>query len=106
MKQYIDEFLDPNKASYVDHLTTNKAFKVLNIAEIDYFDIPSLSLKADYEIHFRQPPNSCFINNYNPVMLKIWRANINLQPVINYYKAVSYMSAYFSKSELETSQTL
>ena len=106
MKQYIDEFLDPSKTSYVDNLTTNKAFKVLNIAEIDYFDIPSLSLKADYEIHFRQPPNSSFINNYNPVILKIWRANINLQPVINYYKAVSYMSAYFSKSELETSQTL
>ena len=31
---------------------------------------------------------------------------MDLQPVFNYYKAVSYMSAYFSKSELETSQAL
>ena len=39
-------------------------------------------------------------------MLKAWRAYMDLQPVFNYYKAVSYMSAYFSKSEWETSQAL
>ena len=31
---------------------------------------------------------------------------MDLQSVFNYYKAVSYMSAYFSKSESETSQAL
>ena len=39
-------------------------------------------------------------------MLKAWWANMDLQSVFNYYKAVSYISAYFSKSESETSQTL
>ena len=39
-------------------------------------------------------------------MLKTWRVNMDLQPVFNYYKAVSYISAYFSKSELKTSQAL
>ena len=39
-------------------------------------------------------------------MLKVWKANMDLQSVFNYYKAVSYMSAYFSKSESETSQAL
>ena len=39
-------------------------------------------------------------------MLKAWRAIMDLQPVFKYYKAVSYMSAYFSKSEWETSQAL
>ena len=42
---------------------------------------------------------NCIINNYNPVLLKAWLANIDLQPVYNYYKEVSYMTAYFSKSE-------
>ena len=39
-------------------------------------------------------------------MLKAWRANMDSQPVFNYYKAVLYMSAYFAKSKLETSQAL
>ena len=31
------------------------------------------------------------MSNYNPVLLKAWQANIDLQPVYNHYKAVSYM---------------
>ena len=106
VKQYTDKFLDPSKASYVDNLTVNEALKFLNIAEVDYYDTLSLSPISDCEIHLRRPPNSCFINNYNPIMLKVWKANMDLQSVFNYYKAVSYMSAYFSKSESETSQAL
>ena len=97
VKQYIDEFLDPNKASYVDNLTANEALKFLNIVVVDYYG--ALSLSPNYEIHLKRSPNSCFINNYNPIMLKAWGANIDLQPVFKYYEAVSYMSVYFSKSE-------
>ena len=93
VKQYIDEFLDPGKASYADNLTVNEALKFLNVVEVDYYDALSLSPTSVHEIHLRRSPNSCFINNYNPITLKAWRANMNLQPVFNYYKAVSYMSA-------------
>ena len=31
---------------------------------------------------------------------------MDLQPVLNYYKAVSYMCAYFKKSETESSEAL
>ena len=34
------------------------------------------------------------------------QCNIDLQPVYNYYKAVSYMTAYFSKSENSTSEAM
>ena len=76
-------FYIPKKGILVDNLTVNKALKFLNIAEIDYYDVLSLS------------PIS--------IMLKVWRDNVDLQPVFNYYKPVSYMSACFSKSESETS---
>ena len=33
--------------------------------------------------------------------LMSWEANIDIQPVINHYKAVAYMCVYFSKSEDE-----
>ena len=49
---------------------------------------------------------SCFVNNYNSVLLKAWRANIDLQPVTNYYKAVAYMTAYISTSEHGTSEAM
>ena len=33
-------------------------------------------------------------------------ANLDKQPVINHYKAVTYMCTYFSKSEDETSEAM
>ena len=32
--------------------------------------------------------------------------NLDIQPVRNYYKALTYMTAYFSKSESEVSEAL
>lgn len=46
------------------------------------------------------------MNSNNPTIPKAWQANLDFQPVYNYYKAVSYMCAYFSKSESETSNAL
>ena len=65
VKQYLDEFLDPSKASYVHNLTISEALKFLNIAAVDCCDALSLSPTSDYEIHLRQHPNSSFTNNYN-----------------------------------------
>ena len=56
-----------------------------------------------FKLHLKRDTYSCFINNYNPELLKAWQAKTGLQPVYNYYKAVSYMAAYFLKSENSTS---
>ena len=40
------------------------------------------------------------------MLLKAWQANMDLEPVYNYYKAISYMTAYFSNSGSETSEAL
>ena len=54
----------------------------------------------------KKSAGSCFVNNYNPVLLKAWEANLDIQPVHNYFKALTYMTAYFSKSESEVSESL
>ena len=46
------------------------------------------------------------MNNYFAEGLLAWQANIDIQPVINHYKAVAYMCAYFSKSEDESSEAM
>ena len=50
-------------------------------------------------MNLRRNPGSCFIKNYNLVLLKAWEANLDIQPVRNYYKALTCMTAYLSKSE-------
>ena len=43
------------------------------------------------------------MNNYFDIRLLSWQANIDIQPIFNYYKVVSYMCSYFSKTETESS---
>ena len=38
--------------------------------------------------------------------LQAWKTNTDIQPVFNHHKAVTYMCAYFSKSDDETSETM
>ena len=33
-----------------------------------------VSSTDDFEIHLKRLPNSCFVNNYNPTILKAWQA--------------------------------
>ena len=65
-----------------------------NIVEGDYYNALSVSTDGDFQVHFKRQSNSCFVNNYFAEGLLAWQANIDIQPVINHYKAVAYMCAY------------
>lgn len=54
----------------------------------------------------RRSPDSCFVNNYFKIGLEAWEANIDIQPVFSYYKAVSYTSSFFFKCESESFQAM
>jgi len=72
----------------------------MDISVQDYKN--ALSISTDdrvFQIHLKRNTNSCFVNNYFGEGLLAWEAKIDLQPVFNYYKAIYYMYAYFSKSE-------
>ena len=105
VKDYINLNLDPKKVNifysskegYVAPPTISQVLSELNISEEDYYHALSISSDDDFEIHLKRPTTSCFINNYFAVGLQAWLANIDIQPVFNHYKAVSYMCAYFSR---------
>ena len=65
-----------------------------------------ISTDIEFQVHFKRQTNYCFVNNYFAEGLFSWQANIDIQPVINHYKAVAYMCAYFSKSEDESSEAM
>ena len=114
IKQHIDteldhsklNFLDPTKSNFQVLKSISRILNELELTESEYYEALSISSDKDFQIHFRRPPNSCFINNYFDEGLLAWNTNLDIQPVINHYKAVTYMCAYFSKSEVETSEAM
>ena len=87
----INNYLDPCK-SLCSSKTCKTILNELEITEEGYYWALSVSSDSDYQIHMKRNPDSCFVNNYNPAMLKSLQANLDLQPVHNYYKALSYMA--------------
>ena len=107
VKKFIDEFLNPHKSSFRGNtITISEILIELEISEKDYYGVLSISPDEDFQIHLRRPPNSCFVNNYFDIGLRAWDANMDIQPVFNDFKAISYMCSYFSKSETESSDAM
>lgn len=64
VKQEIDHFLDPSKSSYNSTLTEHDIFNPVDITEEQYHSALSVSPNSSFELHFKRPVDSCFINNY------------------------------------------
>ena len=75
----------------------------MGITEDDYHWGLSISPDNDHEIHLKRSTGSSFVN-YNSVLMKAWEANLDIPPVNNYFKALTYMTACFPKSESEVSE--
>ena len=80
--------------------------KELNISEEEYENALKISDDNGFQLHPRRLTNSCFVNNYFDKGLLAWEANIDIQPVFDYHKAVTYMCNYLSKQEDECSQAM
>ncbi len=106
VKQKIDDVLNPSKPTYDPHATSTDILNDIDITEQDYQWAISLSPDSDYELHLRRPIDSCFINNYFIAGLKGFAANVDLQPVFNHYKCITYVCSYFTKDETECSQAI
>ena len=104
VKKYIDNNLDPNSKSFSNDLSIQEILSSMGITEDDYYWALSISPDNDYEIHLKR--STGFVNNYDPILLKAWETNVDIQPVHNYFKVLTYMTAYFSKSESELSESL
>ena len=111
VKNYIDNelnltkknFLDSTKEDYEELKSIDEILASLEISKHDYEEELSISNDTDFQIHYKRPPNSCFVNNYFCNGLMAWEANMDIQPVFNHCKAVAYMYAYLSKFENECS---
>lgn len=106
VKEKIDNVLNPNKPDYDPKLTETDIFSSLGISEEQYYWALSISGDSYYDLHLKRPIDSCFINNYFVAGIKGFQANVDLQPVFNHYKCVTYVCSYFTKDETECSQAI
>ena len=106
VKKKINEVLDPSKSDYDPNLTHKQVLNLAGISEKDYEWALSISTDSYHELHLKRPVDSCFINNYFIAGVKGFAANVDLQPVFNHYKCLTYVCSYFSKDETECSQAI
>ncbi|KAL2076326.1 hypothetical protein ACEWY4_028078 [Coilia grayii] len=66
-----------------------------------------LQLMSDNSaVMMRRDPKDCWINCYNPLLLRAWNANMDIQYVLNPYSCVMYILSYITKAEHEMSEYL
>ena len=114
VKKYIDTHLNPKTNNlysptenfYQPDKLINAILQELQISEDQYYKTLSISSDTAFQIHFKRDPKACFINNYFEGGLMACEANLDIYPVLHYYKAVSYICAYLSKSENESSEAM
>lgn len=51
-------------------------------------------------------PQDCWVNGYNPMLLRAWNANMDIQFILNPYSCIMYILSYISKAEHEMSDYL
>ena len=107
VKKFIDEFLNPNdKVNYRPDMTGDDVLHYLHTDKSECYNYLSVASGVDYEIHLKRPSNSCFINNHNPIVLYVWQANMDIQPVFDHHKCVTYLCSYMSKGETHCSEAI
>ena len=78
-----------------DQLLTN-----LNISEQNYYLAIRSSLNSP-TVFLKRNPNGLRVNNYNSACLSAWRANMNIQYVLDVYACAMYINCiiYFKSTE-------
>jgi len=86
-------------------ITFNKLLSNLNITEDIYISAIQSSLNTP-TVFLKRSPNELRINNYNPACLKAWKANMDIQFVLDVYACAVYIANYISKSQKGMSDLL
>ena len=106
VKQVLNKVFDT--VARMDISEDTSVDQILQEADVSgkvYHQVLKQSKKSDGIILKRRPCEQ-FINNYNPKILSVWDANMDIQHVSSPYGCVMYVSSYVTKPEHEMSEIL
>ena len=86
-------------------MTFEELLLKLKVTENDYRLAVRSSLNAP-TVFLKRKPNELRINNYNPPCLKAWKANMDVQFVLDVYACAMYIVSYISKAQKGMSELL
>ena len=86
-------------------ITFDQLLTELDVSERQYILAIRSSLNTP-TIFLKRSPNELRINNYNPTCLRAWRANIDIQYVLDVYACAMYIVSYISKAQKGMSELL
>ncbi len=86
-------------------ITFDELLKELDVSEHDYVLAVRSSINCP-TIFLKRTPNELRINNYNSACLHAWRANMDIQFVLDVYACAMYIVSYISKAQKGMSELL
>ena len=99
IKKYLNDLKEGENITFDDLLIK------LDITEKNYLLAIQSGLNAP-TICLKRQPNELRINNYNPACLSAWRANMDIQFVLDVYACAVYIVSYISKAQKGMSELL
>ena len=88
-----------------EYNSTRELFDKLGITQ-SQFEKAHHQIASQESIIIGRKPGDVWINQYNPNLLRMWNANLDVQYVINSYACVIYIVSYMSKAEREMGMLL
>jgi hypothetical protein len=88
-----------------EDITFDQLLVKLKLTEQNYLLAIRSTLKAP-TIFLKRKPNELRINNYNAACLSAWRANMDIQFVLDVYACAIYIVSYISKAQKGMSELL
>ena len=79
--------------------------KKADISEHSYVQALKICSKGN-SIVMKRLPSECWINTYNPDVLRVWKGNMDIQFILDPYACVMYIASYMLKSEKGMSELL
>ncbi|CAB3991404.1 Hypothetical predicted protein [Paramuricea clavata] len=99
----IHSLLDSIKAD--ETMTFDQFLEKLNLSEHQYLKAIRLSLKHN-TLLLKRSPAEIRINCYNPNLLRAWKANMDIQYVLDPYACAVYILSYITKGQRGMSKLL
>lgn len=99
----IKELLDNMK--YGENISFEDFLKKLKLTEDNYILAIRYTLKS-YTLFLKRQPSEIRINIYNTNLLKAWRANMDIQYVLDPYACAMYILSYITKGQRGMSKLL
>ena len=94
------------KGETIDDYDSNRCKRIDDLLEIagrisydDYITALKMTRKHGSTVLLQRDIDEIFVNNYNPEWLVAWDANLDIQPVMDYFAVITYVTDYWAKAD-------